>query len=195
MTEFINLMQLNIVSYAIRYASNKEQQESIREHYSHSDLDWNSSTTTSYISQLMLPVSIETVFKIEPMELWLLYGEVGGIHSRDLAIKNDTVIAACFAAQVLWIKETNEDKRNKIELTVRSGDLTHCHSNDWRKFLAIEQIFYLDHIREMLKSDPTYEFRVYWGFVEACKVMYIFGKTISEREKYEDHAFVSKGNA
>lgn len=109
-----------------------------------------------------------------PKEVWISLGSVGGIKSWDLQVKDDTVIAACFASQVLYRNELDDFKKNTIEKTVRSGDMTACCIDDHNRYLTIEQIFYIERIVSILKSVPTYEFRVCWGYPETCKLAYIF---------------------
>jgi hypothetical protein len=185
-------MQLNIVLYAIKNCTNKEQEDRIRNYYQLSDLNYDSLKNKENLEQMFQNLSYEHIVSIEPKKLWNMFGSVGGIKSSDLQVTDTNVIAACFAAQALWITEKNQQKQENIELVVRSGRTTnivvHVSSDI---MLKVEQIIYMSEIESMLRSDPSFEFRVFWGFIECCKLQYIFSKDDTEKEKYEKYAFVS----
>jgi hypothetical protein len=50
--EFINLMQLNIVLYAIKNCTNKEQKDRIRNYYQRSDLNYDSLQNKENLEQM-----------------------------------------------------------------------------------------------------------------------------------------------
>ena len=121
--DFVNIMQIYMVSHAIHSAKDTMFRSRLRELYGP---DMSRVHNNFYLDALVTRLGcleLEKCANAGVHGAWEIGGELAGFPGREVSrmVHDDRVLKSCFMAQAIWVCADSNDKKNIVSMQILSG--------------------------------------------------------------------------
>jgi len=178
--DFVHVMHIYMVSHALFQATCEDTfKRHLRTHYS--TIGQLASSSSKYQEELHEVVCRHGKHMLDKglHDAWAMNGNLAGMSGNEVSVtlKDDSVLKACFFAQVLWMCASDDLTKNIVAMSILSG-------SPHRQLESHVPLFsrHVHDILNVLKACPEYVFKACPGFDIVLHLTHI-----RSQEKYEEN--------